>query len=406
MAFMVANTGRAASRAFYLNLARQPGVFCVPRRYFDSCVSMFIRQGNRSGLDQLIQLARMSRDTMERGVVFGIVFHAVRPNLFPFGSSRNRELLEILRDELEVEQVFFPVRDMKSVFLSELNRQMAYRANNWSFPQGSYGWKRDFSLAELISQPSGSNEEQNGFYDRNPKKEFDVSKLDMVTMERTGQINTMYDMFSSVFPRTFVFDYQRLIDKPLALFRTMADLSGFTFDHTELLETKLNSLANRLLIWNPITLSLGKKPGRRRVWKRKSKKVTVRYRIELRDALPVCRDWGEHHVLEADYGDVLAPIERDLKGHFAFGVCGDDLAKLPPNERMLCTHNGFASKIASAIGPGFVRNFETMKEFYRNNVYFSEFPGELEEIVSNYGKKEYEKLFDRLEKRKLLLLDL
>ncbi|MHC4990051.1 MAG: hypothetical protein ACYTGC_03635, partial [Planctomycetota bacterium] len=81
MSFMVINTGRTASRAFYLNLSRQPGVLAFNRYAVDHVVRSYIERKRTRPLEQLGDGYDRFRMIHGPDAMLAIVFHAVRLRL-------------------------------------------------------------------------------------------------------------------------------------------------------------------------------------------------------------------------------------------------------------------------------------------------------------------------------------
>ena len=134
MSFLMVNTGRTASRAFHLNFKLQPGVVTSSRYELDLAAKRYFGWRLRAPLDKLIGGYRMSRAPLHGGAVSGLVFHgACNRLLYPYDQPRNVQFLSILRDGLGIDKVFFPVRDPKTLFLSQLNHSLASRVGGMHF---------------------------------------------------------------------------------------------------------------------------------------------------------------------------------------------------------------------------------------------------------------------------------
>ena len=146
MSFMVVNTGRVASQYFYINLKLQPNVFMPSRYQFDFIAKSFIKRRYHYPLKKLVKM-KDHEFSRRPGLCLGIVFHSARRNLvYPLNSQRNSDFLKILRDDLELNTIFLPMRDPDKVFKSEMNRQLARIVGDWSFPPGLNGWQKKWSL--------------------------------------------------------------------------------------------------------------------------------------------------------------------------------------------------------------------------------------------------------------------
>ena len=232
MAFMVLNTGRTASRAFYLNLKRQRSVLSVSRTYLDAAISRFMSKGDSSSLVRVEGILKALRGHACGNTAFGTVFHGVRPLLaYPFSDERNREVLKALRDRWGIRTVFFPIRDPRDVFLSSMNRSLAHAAGDWRFPPDVFGWKNQFSFDELSNGAATGSEDRSS-----PKGDPGLlHKIAVHISERTGRLHSLYELFSAVFDEIYLVDYRKLLEDPEAIYRGIAEVGGFSFDDTTLL---------------------------------------------------------------------------------------------------------------------------------------------------------------------------
>ncbi|NIP73418.1 MAG: hypothetical protein GWO16_10490 [Gammaproteobacteria bacterium] len=407
---MVVNTGRAASRAFYINLKIQPDVIVPSRHSFDRAVKLFIKMRSGAALGRIARWYREQlRDRPE--AVMGIVFHSVRPNLrCPYHSRRNVAFLSAVRDLLDVDTVFFPVREPRTLFLSELNRRMAKKVHDWSFPKGMNGWKRRWWLSELACP--GPLQDASA-YPRPWVSEAALQKLSQKISVRTGKVFSLYELFSSVFDRVLIFDYEEFIEDPAALFAKMGERGNFCFTDRSLVHTRLNSLANRFLIYNPFEINLGRwspqtpesvGPGgwarkagvkpfarRRRAVSSRCKpfRRRCRCRFEIPEVLTVCEDWGEYQQVPADCASRLKSVSEALGSHVALGVREADALHLSGEELDL-----LGSGVSRSIAPRFAANFQIMNRFYREHVHFEAVPDGLFDIFWSASRKEYENIWE------------
>ena len=149
MSFIVVNTGRAASRAFYLNLKRQQGVVTLSRKELDRALRDAVDHQRSDALRALTDAYRLGCSA-RAGAIAGLVLHGARRALLtPYDHPNNVKTLARLRDELDIGTVFFVVRDPRTMILSELNRMLAKRVGDWSFDRTAGSWRDVFSLADL-----------------------------------------------------------------------------------------------------------------------------------------------------------------------------------------------------------------------------------------------------------------
>lgn len=400
---MVVNTGRTASRAFYLNLRAQPDPVVCSRTGFDFVTSCFISYHVKKPLRDLIRTYDASSRLAGEPPLWGIVFHGVRPRLaYPFDSERNRALLTAVRDELNVHTVFLPVRDPEAVFLSELNRRLATTLGDWVFPERSLGWQRRFRLQDLarlettVGQPLGDATHRS--------EDIEPLARDMAT--RTGKSFSIYRLFKSVFPRVYLIPYERFLERPREVLQLLAQAAGFRFANNALADIRLNSLANRLLCYNPITLHMRDDalPGRfkerfagllRRGGSFPHGPYDVRFRFEIAEVIELCDDWGTYVPLDVDCTEALPRVAEDLSAHIGLGVNIRDLAALAPSERALVQNPRFLSDLVSAIAPVFEANYEHTKAHYRG-LYFNELPPEARKILWEVNGRECEQIRELL----------
>ena len=363
---MVVNTGRAASRAFYLNLRAQPGMYVPSRHDLDRAVSGVIDGNDTSELDALTAAYVMAtRREPVRPV--GLVFHGVRPRLaYPFHTDANRALLAALRDRFEIDHVFMVVRDPLDVFASEMNRRRAGAAGDWRFFDFGLGWLNHYRLDQIETLPT----------DPHCRKLDHLGPEDSGTLAtarevaiRTGKAGALVDLFASVFNDVHVLAYSGLTTNPDATFEMMGRISGWRFAERSLASTKLNGLANRLLVYNPITLDLG---GTR-----------VRFRFEVEAALELCEDWGSQVRLPVECGGSLTRVESLVGSPVGLGVDRSDLARLPTSIQTAVTSEGFAHHLLTSIGPTYESSFVRTEEVYRRDVYRTVWP---ERFVDAYER--------------------
>ena len=139
---MVLNTGRVASQFFYINLKLQPGIIMPSRYEFDHVVKSYIKRRYKKPLEKM-KITKLTKLARNQNSVFGIVFHSARRNLiYPLNSQRNIDFLNACQNALDLDTIFFPVRDLNEVYLSEFNRQLARKVGDWSFPISMNGWRK------------------------------------------------------------------------------------------------------------------------------------------------------------------------------------------------------------------------------------------------------------------------
>lgn len=400
MSFMIVNTGRAASRAFYLNLRLQQGLVTCSRTQFDVAVTRFIRWGNRAPLDLLTQTLRVSSAVSSSSPNLGIVFHGARPRLaYPFDTDRNRSLLSMVRDNLGVTNVFLPVRNPEDVFLSEINRQLAKAEGDWTFPSDLLCWKNVFTPENIAALKSVAFPE---WPERRIHRQKNLESLARDVAIRTGKQFSMYQLFKAVFPNIYLIPYERFLHSPYEIFDKIGKISGFRFTDHSLIEPKLNSLSNRLLVYNPFTLALPRLPnyqhhrwpGRFRRLPRQ-KEYRVRFRFEITSAVELCDDWGAYLSVNMDCSSLLPEVVKDLDAPISLGVNAKDFAELPQTYRSLVRNPSFVEELVGTIAPVFRWNYEYTKSRYRE-LYLDELPPEAVRAFREANSDEHQQMLDKL----------
>ena len=357
MSFMIVNTGRAASRAFYLNLRAQTEVLSFSRDQFDQAVTDFITAQSTAGLESIAAAIDAAATIDDSAPTVDLVFHGVRPRLgFPFESQQNIELLTFVRDRIGIDTIFLSVREPADVLRSEMNRRLAAMVGDWAFPDIGMGWAASFTPSDIsalrgwpIPQPLEI------------ETDLDVDYQAMATQiaERSGKVASLFGLFASVFLHVHLVSYEDFVESPAHTFDRMAALAGFAFDTPALVGTPLNGLTNRFLVYNPITLDLG--PGRR-----------VRFRFEVEGVIGLCDDWGVHLPLDVDTSDAMASVSEAVAAPIGLGVDTEDLAGLVPAEQRVAL--GSARAIVDVLGRVFAANCDVMDEVYRQQVYLAAVP--------------------------------
>lgn len=279
------------------------------------------------------------------------VFHAVRPTLrAPFEHPENRRILTAVRDALGIERVVFPFRAIEEVLLSELNRLRAIDFGDWAFPRGWSGWNPPFTEAQLASA-SFPPELEPLSADKARQPETLFAHL----LEKTGKFFAIYELFTSVFDEVMLLDYRSFIDRPHETFAALGARCGFSCPNSELFHVKINSLANRLLVYNPVDVCIDG--------------VELRFRLELAPVLPLCADWGGYEVLPLGCSPWLSEIESEFGVPLALGIHKASLRALPaPQRAWLCDERRLAERLGPVLGL-FYRNYCYLKSFYRAQVH-------------------------------------
>ena len=400
VSFMVVNTGRAASRAFYLNLKRQPGVMAFNRFHLDWAVRMYVKRNAAGPLKKLIDGYRVFQTLVGDEAALGLVFHAARRRFnYPLDHPRNEKTLRFLRDRLNLKTIFFPVRDPKRLFLSELNRSLAGHAGDWSFEKRPGNWRSSVTLEELSRLGDRPSIPSCDSVERFAVDDEEISSLTKSLSERTGKIYSLFRLFKKVFPDVYFVDYEDFLQRPQETYERMAQVAGFRFEDPSLAHTKLYGLANRILVYNPVRLCWsGSRP---RLLAGRGGRHAVRYRFELSGVLELCDDWGYYDVLEVDCSGPLGEIEADLGERLCMGVHVGDSVKCPALSVEVLRHPGFAGRLLEGVAPSFVEHYKRTKGFFADSVYLREVPEQAYATFWKENQTEYEQLWTALEKGQL-----
>ena len=409
MSFMVLNTGRVASQYFYINLSLQPNII-VPSRYeFDNVVKSFIKRRYRSPLKNLAKY-RKNELRQNPKSCFGIVFHSARRNLvYPLNSKKNIEFLKVLKDELELNTIFFPVRDPDKVFKSEMNRQLARIVGDWSFPLGLNGWKKKWSLThcKTLEKQDLIHDDFAGFLPKNINyKNLKESSKNFII--NTAKLYSLYNLFNEIFENVKVFEFECLFDTPKKVFRSMGEEKGFLFSDFSLTKAKLNSLPNRFMLYNSFTLEIDSQI--QKIWQEKgvSKKEKIglkqktslkrilfdkqnpfirscRFKFEISEVMKVCEDWGKYEQIDLIPNDIM-PLTYDAIGSMVgIGIHCDDRPMFNAEEI-----NEMIKTIHLVICPRFDKNFKILLNYYKNNVYYKKIPiGDFYDDFKKNNKQEF-----------------
>jgi hypothetical protein len=316
---MVVNTGRAASRAIYLNLANQPDIYAFPRYAFDTVTTAYISQGDR---DPLARLSRQVRRESSRQ--FGFTFHGARPRLaYPFDAEINKRYLTDVRDLLGVERIFLIVRQPKGLLRSELNRSIASFLGNWRFENEGTNWCEELSLKTLLAIADASAFKPKGGRRNVPK--FNLDNLVRNLSMRTGKPYAMYLLFKCVFPTVHLISYEAFVRNPVDVFNRMGQIAGFRFENASLANVKLNGLANRFLCYNTIDVARADAQTWK-FWSRLSNRLAarpgknLRLRLEISEVIEKCEDWGRYVSLNSDLSILLPSVVDDLRVPVGLGI--------------------------------------------------------------------------------------
>jgi hypothetical protein len=414
MSFMIVNTGRAASRAFHLNLRAQPEVWSCSRIQFDSAVHRLARRRDSDPLEALAHSFRSIGTLMPTAPTFGVVFHDVGKLSKPLVSESNTACLSSVRSALGIDTVFLVVRDPRESLVSELNRELAERAGYWSFPALGLPWKDVFTPAE-IAEP---DDVPPGLPAAAAHGDHELETMVREISARVGKLFSLYRLFAGVFPNVHVIPYASFVEDPRGVFERIGARAGFRFSETSLLHTKLNGLSNRILNFNPISVAIGpdrrstgirdrvvsRIQGRSAVRRPLRSDGRVRFRFEVSAVIPLCQDMGIFEPVAMDCSAQLPQVAKDLGAPVGLGVDLDDVAALAPCDRALARDPRFIEALLAGVAPAFGRNYEIAKSHFRNHVYVDELPAGAFEIYWQQNGDEYQRLMDELAKAPNLVL--
>lgn len=394
MSFLIVNSARAASRAFHLNLRRQPGIMAFSRHQFDRATRQYIRLNNRVPLNELLKIWRTARDASGDRLQLGMTHHAPRLDLVqPYESAINQSFLRYVRDGFGINHIFFVVRPAEEAFLSELNRAIAKRLGDWTFVSKNNSWPRRVPLESAMKLELPMQDET--IQTRLPEQE--MVALAHEATANIGKVFDLYHVFKSVFSNVHLIPYSRLISEPHELFAEIADIAGFEFaDHT-LVDVKLNGLANRLLLRNPLTvladnIAYLKNRFHPRSLIRRSR-VPLELRFELRDAIEVCNDWGNHVPLDLDCTELLPTVHEDLKTPLGLGLEVSGYGRLSSAARTIWQSPVFLSDFIGSIAPVFDRNYALTRSVYRAT-YLQSAPNDLLGLFREANGAQFDELSD------------
>ena len=408
---MVVNTGRVASQYFYINLNLQPNIFIPSRYQFDYVTKSFIKRRYYYPLKKLIKI-KENELSRRRGSCFGIVFHSARRNLvYPLSSQKNIDFLKVLRDDLELNTIFFPVRDPDKVFKSEMNRQLARIVGDWSFPLGLNGWQKKWSLNQCkeLKEQDLKHDGWAGFLpqkiDHENLKEF--SKKFIIN---TAKIFSLYNLFDKIYDNVKIFEFEQLFNSPKNVFKGMAEEKGFSFTDFSLINARLNSLPNRFLIYNSFILEVDsetqkcwtnmgiseeskfgfkhKSPFKRFFIDRQNPfKRSCRIKFEIPEVMSVCEDWGKYEQVGSIPENIMPMTYEVVKTNIVIGMHCDDISAFTANEI-----KDMVKTIHSVICPRFDKNFKILFDYYQNHVYAKKIPRG--EFYDAFKKKNYQEFLD------------
>ena len=411
MSFMVVNTGRVASQYFYINLNLQPNIFMPSRYQFDYITKSFIKRRYHYPLKKLVKIREKELSKSPQSC-FGIVFHSARRNLvYPLNSQKNSDFLKILRDELELNTIFFPVRDPDKVFKSEMNRQLARIVGDWSFPKGLNGWQKRWRLNQCkeLKKQDLCHDGLTGFLPKkiDHKNLKDTSKKFIID---TAKIFSLYELFDKIYSNVKVFEFEHLFNYPENVFKSMAEEKGFSFTNFSLINAKLNSLPNRFLLYNNFTLEVDSET--QKYWndmgiskelkfgfKHKSpfKKLLIdkqnpfvrfcRMKFEIPEVMSVCEDWGKYKQIGLIPKHIMPTTYDAVNANIAIGMHCDDVPIFTPQEIKY-----MIKTIHLVICPRFDKNFKILFDYYKNRVYAKKIPSG--DFYNFFKKQNYQEVFD------------
>ena len=393
MAFMVLNTGRVASQYFYINLKLQKSIMMPSRYEFDHIVKSYIKRHYKRPLKRF-KVWQEKNLQKNNDLATGIVFHSVRRNLiYPLNSQRNISFLKDLRDEIGLDTIFFPVRKPDAVFISELNRQLARCVGDWAFPNGLNNWRKKWNINEIDSLSNHELTDDLTKYLPASIDESDLKEASKNFIVETGKILPLFDLFSSVFDKVKIFDYKDLSNDSESVFEKMGQIAGFELTDRSLIQTRLNGLSNRFMIYNTFSITVDRRaqlkwketgiiPGDGSNYKVRLKSIhrvlterqnpmnrVCRFKFEISSVLPVCEDWGKFQQVSILPEPLFKTLIKTLGCKIAIGVHVDDFGNFSREEM-----KEMIKFIHSIVAPRFEVNFQIMSNYYRDSVYYKELP--------------------------------
>lgn len=417
MSFMVLNTGRVASQYFYLNLKLQSSIL-IPSRYeFDYVAKSYIKRKYKGPFNQFEKWQKENL-AQNSNLTTGIVFHSVRRNLvYPLNSQRNLSFLKELRDKIGLKTIFFPLRDPKEVFLSELNRQLARGVGDWAFPNGLNDWRKNWKMSDwnLVKDQKLPNHNLSSFISTTID-ETNLKKASKNFIMQTGKIFSLFDLFSTVFDQVKIFDYKDLIANSESVFEKMANHAEFKLSNRSLFKTRLNGLANRFMLYNTFNISVDRytqrkwnKSGidlgeggrlkfklgsihRATIGKHNPLNRSCRFKIEIPAVFPVCEDWGKFEQVSIIPKPFFETVKKIIGSEIAIGVHADDFSNFSQAEM-----REMIQFIYRTVIPRFETNFKIMYNYYRETVYYKEIPS------TNFYKKFWEECEHEYNKIKVVM---
>ncbi|MEM6637406.1 MAG: hypothetical protein AAF667_16105 [Pseudomonadota bacterium] len=347
------------------------------------------------------------------GAAVGIVFHGFRPlMLAPFDHPQNVAFLKDVRTRLGVESAFLVVRDYDGLLLSQLNRRLAHLAGNWAFKAGHISWRDAYSSGDLDALQSDTIGGPPPDYEIKP----DIEGLTEGVWERTGRFASIWRLFSQVFDRLYIVPYELFVKEPDATIRAIGDKAGTPLHDHPLSSVKLNSLSNRLMIYNPITLNVpadGGSGSYKRGWKdillpqraaRKRYKsqgeASVRFRFEITDVIEHCKDWGTFIPSGVDCTHQLPEVSADLGQPISFGLWRDQLDLLSDGARKYVMDPVFLERFAEVFAPIFRANYVFFRRRYKEEINLRTVPDAARKIYRDgiaTDMREYEDMLARKE---------
>jgi hypothetical protein len=137
---LLVNTKRSGSRFFYLNLKIQNKLYVPSRHSFDSWIQNYYQN------KKISNFAKLSKEYFTNDIKLFQIFHRVPLLKNPLLSVENISLLKSIKDIFKFKHIYFPIRESKDKFRSELNRKLAKEVGDWSFIETPNGWKKIFTL--------------------------------------------------------------------------------------------------------------------------------------------------------------------------------------------------------------------------------------------------------------------
>ena len=351
--FLLINTLRTASRAFYLNFAVQDTLEIPSRMAVDVMILQMVHAIKENKPNQALHLALSLKSTLS-SEDYCLIFHALRPLLYDWNVSKQVCIiaLKLVRQVFDIEVVFCPIRNVGESLLSEYNRAIASCLGDWNFTTSNHFWKRGFDAHNLSTQAYTAPT-----YDTFSKT-VKHEEIHANMCYRPHFFEHWTSIFLEVFDELHFISYAQFVNKPEETFEHICAITGCSIENKTLFHTKLNGLSNRFLWNNPILLHFG--DARQ-----------CRIFIDLQSSIYHNKDFFNIH-----YNGGLSHIRNNIhtklpKTHaiiqepLALGLFTPDLQLLTEEELLLVQDLEWLNKSLSPLLELYDDAFEKHHAFYR-----------------------------------------